>query len=178
MHFKNLNHFEHIAWYDRRMKLSSTSKRILISISALALFCLAAAKGYVVSDGQGNCVTVTFNYDEKGAFIGTTSVSAKCSIPEGSYPFSIVIADKPSVSQDGREVPASSAPGQAAAFFLKQGREAAKALKDPKSPLVVRNRPYAEALADGLGRSAKGRPLTIAVQKSDALAVFAAPSKR
>lgn len=53
----------------------------------------AQAKGYVLSDGAGHCITATFHYDEQGAFIGTSSVSAACDIPAGSYAFDLVVAE-------------------------------------------------------------------------------------
>lgn len=67
-----------------------------IRIAILTVGCILAAslqleaKGYVnVNDGW--CVTVTFHYDEQGTFIGTSSVTAKCNLPNGSYPFDLVV---------------------------------------------------------------------------------------
>lgn len=57
----------------------------------------AQARGYVIAEG-GNCVTVEFHYDNKGNSIGTSTQTGKCNIPDGVYPFNLVIQNTGSSS--------------------------------------------------------------------------------
>lgn len=75
--------------------LSSSTLRAASKLTFALVFCLlvavaAQAKGYVIAEA-GNCVTVTFNYDDKGNFLGNTTSSGACTIPDGVYPFALVI---------------------------------------------------------------------------------------
>lgn len=159
------------------MRFRTNARLALLCVAVLAIFCIAAAKGYVLSDGQGTCVTVTFNTDEKGNTIGTTSVTAACNIPEGSYPFALVVADKPGATQGNQPLRPGSLEASSAEYFSRQARLAARELRRPNSPAVIKNRTYAESLLEGLTERATAHIITIAVTKADPLAIFA-PAKR
>ena len=116
----------------------------------------AQAKGYVVAD-KGNCVTVEFHYDEKGNFIGTSTTTGKCNVPDGVYPFRLVgsravKSPTPVDTASGRPLAASSPLYQMSLVAVEQFRAMAGGNANARMAIrsVTLPREYAAAMEAGL----------------------------
>lgn len=136
---------------------------ILIGVLiCLFIAATAQAEGTVTSDGKGNCVVVTYHYDDQGNFIGTSITVSKCDLPEGIYPFAIArlpgrgspSGPTPLDSTTQRPMAAASADAKLSLRVLEVVRAADRKIAQSKPGPLARD--YVEKLR-------KGKQITVAV---------------
>ncbi|MGD0497176.1 MAG: hypothetical protein ABSC23_01955 [Bryobacteraceae bacterium] len=130
---------------------------ILIGVLVcLFITATARAEGSVTSDGKGNCVTVTFYYDDQGKYIGVTTTVAMCDLPAGVYPFRIATTGPGGESPTGptpldpttlRPLAAASADAKLSLRVLEVVRAADRKIAQSKPAPLARD--YVEKLRKG-----------------------------
>lgn len=152
---------EAVSFRDKRP--SVTKRAYQITFAVLVCFLVAAtaqAKGYVIAEG-GNCVTVTFNYNEQGQFIGNTTSSGACAtMPDGVYPFALVVNPQtqnptPLDASTTRVLGTRDSLYKISLQILEVIREADKNRSALEKPTIRLSREYARVIEEGLRHGTK-----------------------